>query len=112
MHSTLSSRSKGSAPAPITIHPNAAEIYRRKVDELQQSLTVPDTRSSAAEALRGLIDEVRVTPQADGKIIEIVGELGALLQLSDSKNAAFLAEAARSTKLVAGAGFEPATFRL
>ncbi|MGO8914952.1 MAG: hypothetical protein ACLQJR_03495 [Stellaceae bacterium] len=89
------------APPPITIHPNASEIYRKKVTQLHEALT-EDTRTAAAEALRGLIDEIRVTPDADGKTVEIVGELAALLQLSGSKNAAFLAEAARSTKLVAG----------
>jgi site-specific DNA recombinase len=100
------------APAPITIHPNASEIYRRKVEALQEALTAADTRSSAAEALRALIDEIRVTPEGSGQVIEIVGELSSLLQLSGSKNAAFVTEAARSTKLVAGRGFEPLTFRL
>jgi site-specific DNA recombinase len=70
-------------------------------------------RASAAEALRGLIDEIRVTPEDEGHAIEIVGELGALLQLaSGNKNAASIHEAARSVKVVAGRGFEPLTFRL
>lgn len=84
------------------MHPNASEIYRKKVAQLHEALTAEDMRTWAAEALRGLIDEIRVTHDADGKAVEIVGEFVTLLQVSSSKNAAFLAEAARSTKLVAG----------
>jgi hypothetical protein len=43
-----------------------------------------------------------VTPDDEGNAVEIVGELGALLQLSGSKNAASMNEAARSIKMVAG----------
>ena len=44
-----------------------------------------------------------MTPEDEGNAVEIVGELGALLQLtSNSKNVASLGEAARSIKLVAG----------
>jgi site-specific DNA recombinase len=73
---------QAAAPAPVTIHPNASEIYRRKVAELHDALTAEDTRAGAAEALRALIDAIRVMPGAEGQVIEIVGELGALLQLA------------------------------
>jgi hypothetical protein len=44
-----------------------------------------------------------VTPEDEVNAVEIVGELGALLQLtSNSENAASLGEAACSIKLVAG----------
>ena len=59
-------------------------------------------RSQAAEALRDLIEEIRVTPEGDGNAVELVGELAALLRLSGSKNAASLGEAARPVLLVAG----------
>jgi site-specific DNA recombinase len=108
----LSAQVTAPAPAPMTIHPNASEIYRRKVAELHEALTAEETRASAAEALRGLVDEIRVTPDGTGHAVEIVGELGALLRLSGIKSAAFREEAARSIKLVAGRGFEPLTFRL
>ena len=102
-HARLAAQAEVPAPAPITIHPNASEIYRQKVAQLDEALTAEETRASATEALRGLIDEIRVTPDERGNAVEIVGELAALLQLSGTKSAAFLAEAARSTKLVAGA---------
>ncbi len=109
----LSAQAASPAPAPVSIHPNASEIYRKKVAQLHDALTAEDTRAGAAEALRALIDAIRVMPEDEGNAIEIVGELGALLQLaSGSKNAASIGEAARSIKLVAGRGFEPLTFRL
>lgn len=90
------------APAAVTIHPNASELYRRKVADLHLALAEPATRGAAAEVLRGLIDEIRVTPEGDGNLVELVGELAALLQLSGSKNAASVNEAAHSGLLVAG----------
>jgi site-specific DNA recombinase len=98
----LIARAAGPAPAPVTFHPNAAEIYRRKVAALHEALAVPHTRAAAAEALRGLIEEVRVTPEGGGNAVELVGELAALLRLSGDKNAASLAGAADSGLLVAG----------
>src|SRR5260221_1871325 len=112
-HAQLAAQASSPTPPPVSIHPNASEIYRRKVAGLHDALTAEDTPASAAEALRGLIDEIRVTPEDAGHAIEIVGGLGALLQLaSGNKNAASIHEAARSIKLVAGRGFEPLTFRL
>src|SRR5208282_412173 len=111
-HTELLQQAAVPAPPPIVIHPNASEIYRKKVAELHDALSAEDTRAAAAEALRGLIDGIRVTPENEGNAVELVGELAQLLLLAGSKNAASLREAARSTKLVAGVGFEPTTFRL
>jgi site-specific DNA recombinase len=97
---------------PVVIHPNASEIYRKKVADLHAALAEAGSRAGACEALRGLIEEIRVTPEGDGNSVELVGELAALLRLSGSKNAASLGEAAHSVLLVAGRGFEPLTFRL
>jgi hypothetical protein len=60
---------------------------------------------SALGILRGLIE--RDSPRQDGRQVEIVVELGL-----DAKHAALPKEAGCSVKVVAGAGFEPATFRL
>jgi site-specific DNA recombinase len=99
-------------PPNLTIHPNAAEIYRKKIADLHAALAAPDTRGEAVEALRGLIEVIRVTPEGDGNVVELAGELAALLGLGGNKNAASIEEAARSGLLVAGEGFEPSTFRL
>jgi hypothetical protein len=66
------------------------------------ALAEAGSRAGACEALRGLIEEIRVTPEGDGNAVELVGELGALLRLSGSKNAASIGEAAFLILLVAG----------
>jgi hypothetical protein len=55
-----------------------------------------------ADALRGLINEIRVTPEGNGNSVELIGELGAMLRAAGSKKAASVDEAARSGLLVAG----------
>ena len=44
-------------PAP-RLHPNLAEVYRRKVADLQTALADPNTQTEALEILRGLIVSV------------------------------------------------------
>jgi hypothetical protein len=41
---------------------------------LHNALTAEDTRAGAAEALRALIDDIRVAPEIEGNAVEIVGE--------------------------------------
>jgi hypothetical protein len=95
---------QAAAPPPpaITIHPNASEIYRRKIAELAAALASPNIRGQAAKALRDLIEQIAVTAEGDGNAVELAGELAALLGAAGTKNAASLGEAARSALLVAG----------
>jgi len=69
---------------------------------LLSALSEPETCRQAAEALRGLIEEIRITPEGEGNTVELAGELAALLRLGGTKNAASIEEAARSGLLVAG----------
>jgi site-specific DNA recombinase len=48
-------------PPPL-LHPGIAELYRQKVTDLAQALQHPDTRTEAAESIRGLIDAIVLTP--------------------------------------------------
>ena len=50
-------------PPPL-LHPGMAELYRQKVTDLAQALEHPETRTEAAEAIRGLIDAIILTPAA------------------------------------------------
>ena len=109
-------RARLTSPAPIAprLHPNLPDIYRKKVAALADAIMADDTRAEAFELIRSLVEEVRLVPE-DGKLaVELRGNLAGILQLcSESKKAAsgeaaFLAQ----VKLVAGAGFEPAAFRL
>ena len=104
------------APAPVVLHPGVADIYARKVGDLAAALDQDGTRTEAAEVLRGLIQQITLRPDADapnGHVIEIYGELGAILALCDTDAKARTGGAGiGQVTLVAGTGFEPVTFRL
>ena len=53
--------SAASADLP-DIHPNVAAIYRRKVARLAEALKRPDERMEAANAIRGLIERIVLSP--------------------------------------------------
>ena len=99
---------------PLRFHPGAAAIYRAKVADLTTALNADETtRVEAAEILRGLISAVRLTPdEAGGFTIELVGELAAILALGENAKSPDHGDRGFSTTVVAGAGFEPTTFRL
>jgi site-specific DNA recombinase len=84
-----------------------------KVERLHEALADPALRDEALGILRGLIEKVVLHRTQDGLQVEIVGEIVRMVELGlDAKQAALPKEAACSVKVVAGAGFEPATFRL
>jgi site-specific DNA recombinase len=58
LQATLDSTDK---PPPL-LHPGMAELYRQRVTHLAQALQHPDTRTEAAESIRGLIDAIVLTP--------------------------------------------------
>ena len=99
------------APAPVPrLHPRLADLYRRKVDDLHGALNREDTRAEASEAIRDLIDEIRLIPE-DGELrIELFGELAALVGLANESPRSD--DRGLQVTLVAGVGFEPTTFRL
>jgi len=100
-------------PPPVRLHPNLAQVYRGKVERLHEALADPGLRDEALGILRGLIERVVIHPAEEGLQVEIVGEIVKMIELGlDAKQAALAREAACSVKVVAGAGFEPATFRL
>jgi hypothetical protein len=94
-------------------HPRIASSVRAKVAALHEALERPDTRNEAAEAIRGLIEQVVLVPE-DGRLqIELRGELAAMLACAtDKKKPRLLEETGSQSWLVAGVGFEPTTFRL
>jgi site-specific DNA recombinase len=107
-------------PSPVRLHPYLAESYRRRVADLAKHLKSADGRSEALEIVRSLIERVAVRPAEGGGLeIEIVGELASMVEIALAPEAvgaqtkAALRDAERrSVKVVAGAGFEPAAFRL
>ena len=107
-------------PEPVAIHPGLSETYAHKVADLAAALNDPEARPEAAELLRGLIESVTQTPDPDapnGHQIELRGELAAIFALcgndiATNANARRGAAGVRQVTVVAGAGFEPAAFRL
>jgi site-specific DNA recombinase len=105
-----STRDQGEEP-PI-LHPGLAEVYRRKVEKLTHALNKERLRAEAAETLRSMIQAIRLIPEDAGLAIELVGELAGILALTNEKSPRPYGPGARQLTLVAGAGFEPAAFRL
>jgi site-specific DNA recombinase len=105
---------KSSAPKAPYIHPNLSAIYRNKVNNLIQALNDPNTIAEANTAIRELIERVRLVPEGSELKVELYGELAALLRLGSVPNAKHLLAGAEEVQvsMVAGAGFEPAAFRL
>jgi hypothetical protein len=75
------------APAPLPrLHPNLAEVYRRKVAELGAALRDPAHGTEALTILRSLIDRVTLRPADDHFDIELEGALAGMLMLANSGN--------------------------
>ena len=107
-------------PAAPDIHPNIAEIYRKKVERLAEALGQPAERDEAADAVRGLIERVTLFPGAKrGEMSATLhGEFGTILEWisgherTENNNTPVAFATGVSVSVVAGTGFEPVTFRL
>ncbi len=142
MSPTYAAKLSEATPSPVRLQPNLSELYRSKVSDLAQVLSDPSIRTGALEIIRGLIERVTIQHDRDGVQIELEGALTAMIGLVQNDksrlaaagsvkvvaggrsrrsrqaggpkaktSAAGPAEASQIS-LVAGAGFEPATFRL
>ena len=90
-----------------------ADLYRTKVEGLAAALQHGDTRLEASEMLRGLIDAIVLMPEKGQLRIELRGNLAAMLTAAQqTKRSPEMGDLLMPVQLVAGAGFEPATFGL
>jgi site-specific DNA recombinase len=104
------------------ILPSASAIYAKKVSALTEALNRKEERQEAAETLRGLIEKILLTPGPErGEIYATLhGELGTILNWTEQQAIGNTAKTTKpaadatglSLSVVAGAGFEPAAFRL
>ncbi len=69
------------------LHPNLAELYRRKVAELRTSLEHPECRDGAITILRSLIDHVVVCPVDERFEVQFVGEIANMISVPHGKGA-------------------------
>ncbi len=91
----------------VSLHPKAAEAYAGIVGQLHQVLGKgQNSDGELVEIVRGLIERIDVTPAAPGEPLklDLAGNLTALLAEPNENPTAVV--------MVAGAGFEPTTFRL
>jgi hypothetical protein len=70
-------------PAPPRLHPSLAEVYRERVAGLQAALQTQGDGRAALEAVRGLLERIKVRLSSEGKglEIELIGEIAAMVRL-------------------------------
>ncbi len=83
----LENQLAGPAPDPVRFHPNVADLYVSKVNDLRNALNEDGTREEAAQILRGLVDEIRLHPVDDQLQIELIGDLATLLGFAEKRGA-------------------------
>ncbi|WP_421708582.1 recombinase family protein [Algihabitans sp.] len=105
--------------------PTLAGLYRRKVERLAEALQHPEERAAATQAIRDIVGRITLTPGPKRGQIDATlhGDLGTILDWAAEKRQELAETRALkhqtdtsllgvSVSVVAGAGFEPATFRL
>ena len=98
---------------PELLHPRMSDVYREKVGSLCLALENEESRTGAREAIRALIEAILLEPDGDQLKITLKGDLAGMLSAArDSKRSPETGDLMVQIKLVAGAGFEPATFGL
>ena len=63
-----------------------ADLYRGKVTQLARALQNEESRTGAAEALRGLIDAIVLTPEEGELKIQLQGNLAAMLKAAQAQS--------------------------
>ena len=97
----------------LLLHPRLADIYRDKVEKLEEALNEPQCRAEASEVLRSLIERIVLFPTDDGLTAELTGDIASILAACGENNRIPDPEESGSQlSVVAGVGFEPTTFRL
>ncbi len=114
----IAARFKDAAESPVLIHPNMANHYRDQIASLREALSDEHAQAQAPDLIRKLVDKIVVTPVVEegrnNLSIDLHGHLAGILSLA-TKAKRPLHESGPEvgyTKLVAGTGFEPVTFRL
>ena len=113
----LRSIEQDTPPTKVEPHPNMGQLYQRRVEQLNQLLKDESSQLEAITIIRSLIDRIEITPgeKRGDPQIQLIGGLAAILDLAvrgQEKTAIHKDDGVGRVLMVAGAGFEPATFRL
>ena len=87
----------------------------RKMARLAEAFEKSEERDAAASAIRGLIDRIVLTAEADGLHVTLKGGFGAILEWTGNgtkKGATDTPGSGMSVSMVAGEGLEPPTHGL
>ena len=95
----------------LEITGSLSRLYRDKVANLTRSLNDEAIRPQASAIIRQIIHSVTIHP-SDQPEAEVAAELGRLIDFAANENSPGFVGRGCSVSVVAGAGFEPTTFRL
>jgi site-specific DNA recombinase len=89
----------------VELHPNIAELYGRKVAELQSLLTDESSRPQAMELIRALIDRIEVHKgeERDKPEVILIGALSEILAFTQGNTTAAADDDSGRVLMVAGA---------
>ena len=99
----------------IVLHPNIGELNARKIGDLKSILQNDTTKHQATEIIRSMIEKIVVSPTGQRGKSDVIlhGALASIMAYaSDTAQSDVVSSNVGRVLLVAGAGFEPATFRL
>ena len=90
----------------VELHPNIAELYGRKVAELQSLLTDESSRPQAMELIRAMIDRIEVHKgeERDKPEVILIGALSEILAFTQGNTTAAPNDDSGRVLMVAGAG--------
>ena len=113
----LLSALQSATPTTANLNPALADLYKEKISKLATVLKDPKICAQAKLLIRKLIKRVNVTYNETHWDISIKGEISALVTIAQNaknppKGRLNYDVLDSSTKVVAGVGFEPTTFRL
>ena len=88
-------------------------LFRARIADLRSTLQDPAVRGQAASIMSRLIESVTIYPdEPEGPAAEVVASVASLVAYATDADAARGGGVSSSIAVVAGAGFEPAAFRL
>lgn len=91
-----------SAAPTLRLHPNLTDMYRTRIEKLEEALTDGTMAKEAGDILRGLIERIVLTP-IDGRLkAELHGDLATIAAYAGSKDRSRRARAS-VVSVVAGA---------
>jgi hypothetical protein len=85
---------------PPVLHPRMADLWRTEITQLRDALTDDSCQPEAREAVRKMVEEIRLTPKDGELAIDVNGNLAAMLVIQPAPTTE---DWQRQLTLVAGA---------